>query len=277
VRAVGIREFGGREKLEVLDVPEPKLAPDQVLIRIRAAGVNPVDWKIREGRNEPRFPHIFPVVLGWDAAGVVERVGPSVTEFAAGDEVFTYCRKHFVGDGTYTELISVPATFVARKPRALDFERAAAVPLAALTAYQALFRAAGVTAGESVLIQGAAGGVGSFAVQIAKAFGGVVTGVCSTAKADLVRALGADHVIDYNREDSPTASTATTSSSTSAATAGCPTSGAPSPPREHSSSSEARPRVGGWAAPTDNSGRSCCPSSSARNWAPSSHRRTPPT
>ena len=201
MRAVGIREFGGREKLEVLDVPEPKLAPDQVLIRIRAAGVNPVDWKIREGRNEPRFPHIFPVVLGWDAAGVVERVGPSVTEFAAGDEVFTYCRKHFVGDGTYAELISVPATFVARKPRALDFERAAAVPLAALTAYQALFRAAGVTAGESVLIQAAAGGVGSFAVQIAVDAGAEVVGIASERNRDYVLELGAYESIDYGAGD----------------------------------------------------------------------------
>ena len=164
MRAIGIREFGGREKLELLDVPEPKVPPDAVKIRIHAAGVNPVDWKLREGRLEPRFLHFFPVVIGWDAAGVVEEVGPGVVEVAPGDEVFAYCRKHFIGEGTYGEFVSVPVTFVAKKPRTLSFEEAGAFPLTALAAYQALFFGAGLTAGETALVYGAAGGVGSFAV-----------------------------------------------------------------------------------------------------------------
>jgi NADPH:quinone reductase-like Zn-dependent oxidoreductase len=201
VRAVGIREFGGRDKLELLDLPEPKVPPDAVKIRVRAAGVNPVDWKIREGRSEPRFPHVFPVVLGWDAAGVVEAVGPGVVEVAPGDEVFAYCRKHFIGEGTYAEFVTVPVTFVARKPAGLSFEQAGALPLAALTAYQALFFGAGLTAGETLLVYAAAGGVGSFAVQLAVDAGAEVIGVASERNREYVLGLGAYEVIDYTQLD----------------------------------------------------------------------------
>jgi NADPH:quinone reductase-like Zn-dependent oxidoreductase len=200
VRAIGIREFGGRERLEPLELPDPKVAPDGVKIRVRAAGVNPVDWKLREGRLEPRFPHVFPVVPGWDAAGVVEEVGPAVVEVAPGDEVFAYCRKHFVGEGTYAELVSVPVTFVARKPENASFEQAAAIPLTGLTAYQALFFAAGLTAGESVLVQAAAGGVGSMAVQLAVDAGAEVIGVASDANREHVLTLGAYEVVDRAAE-----------------------------------------------------------------------------
>lgn len=196
MRAIGIREFGGRDKLELLDLPEPRVAPDGVKIRVRAAGVNPVDWKLREGRLEPRFPHVFPVVPGWDAAGVVEEVGPAVVELAPGDEVIAYCRKHFVGEGTYAELVSVPVGFVAPKPETASFEQAAGLPLVALTAYQALFFSAGLTAGESVLVQAAAGGVGSTAVQLAVDAGAEVIGVASEANRDHVLALGAYEVVD---------------------------------------------------------------------------------
>jgi NADPH:quinone reductase-like Zn-dependent oxidoreductase len=196
VRAIGIHEFGGRDKLQLLELPEPKVPPDFVKIRIHAAGVNPVDWKIREGRSEPRFPVVFPVVPGWDAAGVVAEVGPAVTEFAPGDEVYAYCRKHFLGEGTYAEYVSVPDSYVARKPESLSFEQAAAVPLASLTAYQALFLAAGLTAGERVLVSAAAGGVGSFAVQLALDAGAEVIGVASEQHRDRVLELGAYEVID---------------------------------------------------------------------------------
>ena len=201
MRAVGIREFGGRDKLEVLDVPEPKVPPDFVKIRVHAAGVNPVDWKIREGRVEPRFTHVFPVVLGWDAAGVVEEVGPGVSEFAPGDEVFAYCRKHFIGEGTYAEYVSVQVGACARKPSSLTFEQAAAVPLAALTAYQSLFFGAGLTAGETVLVYAAAGGVGGFAVQLALDAGAEVIGVASERNRDYVLGLGAYEVVDYTEVD----------------------------------------------------------------------------
>jgi NADPH2:quinone reductase len=200
VRAIGIHEFGGRDKLQLLDLPEPKVPPDFVKIQIRAAGVNPVDWKIREGRSEPRFPVVFPVVPGWDAAGIVADVGPAVTEFAPGDEVYAYCRKHFLGEGTYAEYVSVPDASVARKPESLSFEQAAAIPLACLTAYQALFRAAGLTAGERVLVSAAAGGVGSFAVQLVIDAGAEVIGVASEQHRDRVLELGAYEVIDRSRD-----------------------------------------------------------------------------
>lgn len=200
MRAIGIHEFGGRDKLELLELPEPKVPPDFVKIEIRAAGVNPVDWKIREGRSEPRFPVVFPVVPGWDAAGIVAEVGPAVTDFAPGDEVFAYCRKHFLGEGTYAEYVSVPDASVARKPDSLTFEAAAAIPLAALTAYQALFLAAGLTAGERVLVSAAAGGVGSFAVQLAIDAGAEVIGVASEQHRDRVLELGAYEVIDRTRD-----------------------------------------------------------------------------
>lgn len=199
MRAVGIHEFGGRERLEVLDVPVPKVPPDAVRIRVRAAGVNPVDWKLREGRLEPRFPHVFPVVIGWDAAGVVDEVGPGVVEFATGDEVIAYCRKHFVGEGTYAEYVTVPTTFVARKPERLSFEQAAGLPLVGLTASQALFFAAGLVAGERVLVPAAAGGVGSLAIQLAVDAGAEVIGVASEGNRDRVLELGAYEVIDRSR------------------------------------------------------------------------------
>jgi NADPH2:quinone reductase len=201
VRAIGIREFGGRDKLERLELPEPKIPPDGVKIRIRAAGVNPVDWKLREGRLDPAFPHFFPVVPGWDAAGVVEAVGPSVVEVAPGDEVFAYCRKHFIGEGTYAEYVTVPVTYVAHKPARLSFEEAGAVPLVGLTAYQALFFAAGLTAGETVLVYGASGGVGGFAVQIAVAAGAEVIAVAREEHEEYVLGLGAYEVIDYTNQD----------------------------------------------------------------------------
>ncbi len=201
MRAIGIREFGGRDKLERMELPEPKVPPDAVKIRIRAAGVNPVDWKLREGRLEPAFPHVFPVVPGWDAAGVVEAIGPAVVEVATGDEVFAYCRKHFVGEGTYAEYVTVPVTYVARKPKRLSFEEAGAIPLAGLAAYQALFFGAGLTAGETVLVYGASGGVGGFAVQIAIAAGAEVIAVAREEHREYVLGLGAYEVIDYTERD----------------------------------------------------------------------------
>ncbi len=201
MRAVGIREFGGRDRLEVLDVPEPKVGADVVRIRVRAAGVNPVDWKIREGRLEAAWPHVFPVVPGWDAAGTVDRVGPAVTSVEPGDEVFAYCRKPFIGQDAYAELVSVPETYVARKPRSLDFEQAAAVPLAALTAYQALFLGAGLTGGETVLVHRAAGGVGSFAVQLAADAGADAIGTASARNEEFVLGLGAVEAVDYAAGD----------------------------------------------------------------------------
>lgn len=201
MRAISIRDFGGNDRLELTDVDDPKVGPDFVLIRVRGAGLNPVDWKVREGKLAGRFPHVFPVVLGWDAAGVVEEVGPAVTRFGPGDEVFAYCRKHFVGEGTYAEYVSVPEDFAARKPDTVDFVHAGAVPLAGLTAFQALVEATAVRTGETVLVHGAAGGVGSFAVQIARARGAQVIGTATAAKHERLKELGTSEEIDYSELD----------------------------------------------------------------------------
>ena len=201
MRAIAISDFGGNDRLELTEVDDPKVGPDFVLIRVRGAGRNPVDWKVREGKQEGRFPHVFPVVLGWDAAGVVEEVGPAGTKVGPGDEVFAYCRKHFVGEGTYAEYVSVPEDFVAPKPEALDFVHAGAVPLAGLTAFQALVEAAAVRTGETVLVQAAAGGVGGFAVQIARARGAQVIGTATSPKHELLKELGTSEEIDYSEVD----------------------------------------------------------------------------
>lgn len=201
MRAIALNEWGGRDRLELMDLPDPKVGPDTVLIDARAAGVNPVDFKIREGYLAELLPHHFPLILGWDVAGVVAAVGPAVTGFAAGDEVYSYCRKPSLEEGTYAERVAVQARHVAAKPSSLDFTQAAAVPLAGLTAYQALFDALELQSGESVLIQAAAGGVGSFAVQLAARAGAHVIGTASARNHEHVRELGAAEVIDYTQTD----------------------------------------------------------------------------
>jgi NADPH:quinone reductase-like Zn-dependent oxidoreductase len=197
MRAIAIERFGGRDELRPMDLPDPKVGPDSVLVRVRAAGVNPVDFKLREGYLDGAFNHRFPVVLGWDVAGVVEQAGPAVVDLAVGDEVYAYGRKTEVAEGTYAELVSLPAAMVARKPAGLSFTQAAGLPLAGLTAWQALVEAADVQRGERVLVQAAAGGVGHLAVQIAVARGAEVLGSASPANHDFVRSLGAAEVIDY--------------------------------------------------------------------------------
>jgi len=201
MRAIAITEFGGPERLELTDVDDPLVGPDSVLIRVRAAGVNPVDYKVRQGNLTGRIPHAFPLIPGWDAAGVVEQVGPAVTAFAPGDEVYAYCRKDIVRDGTYAELVAMRDYAVAPKPARLSFDEAGGVPLAGLTALQLLRDAMGIGRGDRVLIHAAAGGVGSFGVQIAKDAGAHVIATASAANHDYVRDLGADEVVDYTSED----------------------------------------------------------------------------
>ncbi len=201
MRAIAVNEWGGRDRLELLDLPDPKVGPDTVLIRAGAAGLNPVDAKIRAGNLAGAFPFHFPVVLGWDTAGVVEQVGPAVTTFAPGDPVYAYCRKPTLEEGTYAELVGAPESFVARRPEGMPVTEAAAIPLAGLTAYQAIVEAARVSAGETVLVNAAAGGVGSFAVQIAASLGARVIATASTGNHDYVGGLGAAWSIDYGHED----------------------------------------------------------------------------
>lgn len=189
-------EFGGPEVLHLTEQPDPKVGPGEVLVRVRAAGVNPVDWKLMAGGLDPMMESVFPVVPGWDVAGVVERVGIDTPEFAAGDEVMAYARKDFVHGGTFAELVTVPVRALAHKPEGLPWEQAGGLPLAGLTAYQSLMRL-GVGPGDTVLIHNAAGGVGSFAVQIAAHLGATVIGTASEARHDYVRGLGATHALDY--------------------------------------------------------------------------------
>jgi NADPH:quinone reductase-like Zn-dependent oxidoreductase len=201
MRAVAVRAWGGRETIELVDVEPPPVARDGVLVRVRAAGVNPVDAKIREGRMAGEFPFHFPVILGWDAAGVVEKVGAAVTWFRPGDEVYGYCRRHHLQYGTYAEYVTVPEGFLAHKPRELSFEEAAALPLAVLTAHQSL-EVLGLRGGESLFVCAGAGGVGHLAVQLAAARGARVVAAASEPNHAFLRELGAEP-LDYRADDVP--------------------------------------------------------------------------
>lgn len=198
MRAVRIRRYGGPDVLELEDVPRPEAGPGELLVRVVAAGVNPVDWKTREGRGAARrwSGERFPLVLGWDVSGTVEAVGDEVTTFAPGDDVFGLVRFPEPA-GCYAEYVAVPAGEVVAKPAVVDHAHAGALPLVSLTAWQSLFDTARLEEGETVLVHAAAGGVGHVAVQLAKWKGARVIGTASRAKNELVRSLGADEVMDY--------------------------------------------------------------------------------
>ncbi|MFH8407482.1 NADP-dependent oxidoreductase [Streptomyces sp. NPDC018019] len=193
MKAVIAHRYGDPDVLEYTDRPDPKVGPDSVLVRVAAAGVNPVDWKVLAGYLDPLMNVHFPLIPGWDVAGVVEAVGLDATEFAVGDEVVGYVRKDEVQHGTFAELVAAPVRTLARKPAALSRQQAAGLPLAGLTARQTLDRA-GVAEGETVLVHAAAGGVGSLAVQIAVARGARVIGTASERNHDFLRSLGAEPV-----------------------------------------------------------------------------------
>jgi NADPH:quinone reductase-like Zn-dependent oxidoreductase len=194
MKGISYSRYGGPDVLEYGDVRDPKVGPDSVLVKVRAAAVNPVDWKCREGRLDGILDTVFPVVPGWDVSGVVVRPGPSVTEFSVGDEVIGYVREDFLCRGTFAEYVAAPVRTLARKPRNLTWEEAAGLPLVGLTAYQVLIRVLQVKRGETVLIHAAAGGVGSIAVQIARHLGARVIGTASEANHDFVRSLGGEPV-----------------------------------------------------------------------------------
>jgi NADPH2:quinone reductase len=201
MKAIAINEFGGPDKLQLMDPPLPEVKENEILVKIKAAGVNPVDWKIREGYIKDLFPYEFPIILGWDAAGIVEQVGSKVTLFKEGDEIFAYCRKPSVHGGAYAEYIALETEHAAIKPKNISFAEAASIPLAALTAYQSLFDAARVNRGETVLIHAAAGGVGGFGVQLANDRGAVVWATARGGNQEYVQDLGASQVVDYTQED----------------------------------------------------------------------------
>jgi NADPH:quinone reductase-like Zn-dependent oxidoreductase len=200
MKAIVYHRYGSPDVLECAEIEKPAPGDDEVLIKIRAAAVNPLDWasmrgtpflvRLMAGLRKPKIPR-----LGVDVAGQVEAVGRNVTQLKPGDEVFGSCR------GAFAEYGCAPESAVVTKPRNMTFEQAAAVPVAGYTGLQALRDKGHIQAGHKVLINGASGGVGTFAVQIAKSFGAEVTGVCSTRNLDLVRSIGADRVIDYTQED----------------------------------------------------------------------------
>ena len=201
MKAIIIEDFGGTDQLKMADVDTPVPANDEVLIHISYAGVNPVDWKICEGWFKDHFPHQFPLVLGWDSAGTIAQVGKKVKNFKVGDEVYAYCRKPQWKWGTYAEYITIAEENVALKPQNITFAQAAALPIAGLTSWQALFEEAKVKEGESVLIHAGAGGVGSLAIQLAKMAGAKVYTTASQINHDYVKQLGADIAIDYKKDN----------------------------------------------------------------------------
>lgn len=193
MKAICYSSYGDPDVLTYTEVPEPKVGPGEVRIAVRAAGVNPVDWKVMQGHLDPMLNVMFPVVPGWDVAGVIEQVGLDVPGYAVGDEVMAYGRKDWVQEGSFAEKMTVPVRTLARKPAALSWQQAASLPLAGLTAYQVLSRL-GTASGETVLVHNASGGVGSMAVQIARALGARVIGTGSPAGHDRLCALGAEPV-----------------------------------------------------------------------------------
>jgi NADPH:quinone reductase-like Zn-dependent oxidoreductase len=199
MKAIYIKEYGNAQKLIQGEVPRPTINDHEVLIKIQAAAINPVDWMVREGLLADGASLEQPLILGWDAAGTVCEMGKNVKDFTLGDEVFVYAP--ILEQGSYAQYIAVDAGIVARKPTSLDITTSAAVPLAATTAFQALTQGGKLQKGQTVLIHNAAGGVGSFAVQIAKSLGAHVIGTASNAKREFVMSLGCDEFIDYQSQD----------------------------------------------------------------------------
>ncbi|MFJ9038520.1 NADP-dependent oxidoreductase [Streptomyces sp. NPDC102406] len=199
MKAFLVEKYGDRTGMRAADIPAPRMGPDDVLVKVHAASVNPLDIRIRNGDFKAFMPYRLPLVLGNDLAGEVVEVGTAVTRFAVGDEVYARPDKDRIG--TFAELVAVHQDDVAAKPGSLTMTEAASLPLVALTAWQALVERAGVRPGQKVLVHAGAGGLGSVAVQLAKALGAHVAATASTGKVELVRQFGADEVIDYRTQD----------------------------------------------------------------------------
>jgi alcohol dehydrogenase len=201
MKAAQINSYGGKEVLKTVnDAPKPKAEAGQVLVEVRAAAVNPFDWKVREGYMKDFLPLQFPATLGGDLGGVVAELGEGVESFKIGDEVYGQANAAG-GQGSYAEFSPVKADQLALKPKSVDFVTAAALPLASVSAYQAIVEHVNLQSGQKILIHGGAGGIGSFAIQIAKHLGAYVTTTASANDSDFVKSLGADEVIDYKTQD----------------------------------------------------------------------------
>jgi 2-desacetyl-2-hydroxyethyl bacteriochlorophyllide A dehydrogenase len=199
MKAVFINRYGSTEVLQYGDIETPVIKSDQLLVKVHASSINPIDWKIRAGQLQVLTGYQFPLVLGLDVSGEVVAVGESVTRFQTGDKVYAYLDS--LPGGAYAEYVALSERVACLKPDNMSDEQAAAVPLAATTALQALRNQGQILPGQKVSINGASGGVGSFAVQIAKAFKAEVTAICSTPNVELVQSLGADRIIDYTAQD----------------------------------------------------------------------------
>lgn len=195
MKAIRIHKYGGPGELQYEEAPRPEPGHGEVLVQVHATSVNPVDWKIREGYLKERLGLRLPMIPGWDFSGTIQEVGPGVRRFKQGDDVFG--RPDMGRDGSYAEYIVVRESEIALKPKSIDDVHAAAIPLTGLTAWQALFDTAKLEAGQTVLIHGASGGVGSFAVQLAKWKGAHVIGTASSYNQEFLKDLGVDQAIDY--------------------------------------------------------------------------------
>jgi NADPH:quinone reductase-like Zn-dependent oxidoreductase len=198
MNAIRIHNYGGPEVLQYEDAANPHVKKGEVLIRVHAAGVNPLDWKVRSGSLNGFIQHKLPLIPGWDASGVVENVGPGVSRFKKGDEVFAMADP--TRDGAYADYVAVRGTALAIKPKSLHHVRAAATPVSALAAWQSLFDLGQLQFGQRILIHGGSGGVGHFAVQLAKWKGAYVLATASSNNQQLLRELGADEAIDYTTQ-----------------------------------------------------------------------------
>ena len=199
MKAIRINEFGGPDVMKLEEIERPVPAPDEILVKVYASGINPVDFGIRNGGNDFLRPLLkLPMTLGWDAAGIVEETGSEVTNFKKGDEV--YGVPNFPGDGSYAEYTVAKASQFALKPKNIGFNEASGVPLAVVTAWSGIFEYGKLTSGQRILIHGAAGGVGSFALQLAKCKGAYVIGTASAHNHNFLKGLGTDEVIDYNNQ-----------------------------------------------------------------------------
>jgi NADPH:quinone reductase-like Zn-dependent oxidoreductase len=192
-----VDEFGKVDNLKIGEVDLPELEEGEVLVRIKAAGVNPVDAAVVQGYLDGRLPHGFPLIPGWDLSGVVEKRGFGARRFEEGEEVFAYARRPKVQWGTFAEYTIIPESYLSKKPEKISFEEAGAIPLVGLTAYQSLYEVGDLQEDQTVLVLGASGGVGSFAIQLAKAKGAKVIGIASEKNHAYMKELGADETITY--------------------------------------------------------------------------------
>jgi len=198
MKAIRIHTYGGPEVLQYEDAPRPQIKKGEVLVRVHAAGVNPLDWKVRSGLLNGSIPHKLPLIPGWDVSGVVDEVGADASQFKKGNEVFAMADP--TRDGAYADYIAVPATDLALKPKSLHHVRAAATPVSALAAWRSLFDLGQLQPGQRILIHGGSGGVGHFAIQLAKRKGAHVLATASTKNQELLRKVRADETIDYTTQ-----------------------------------------------------------------------------